>query len=57
MVLMMLVNIVGIPIEFISLVIGVLGLIDLGSLFDGGDKMNVNALMSKVKNGAHEVNL
>lgn len=55
MVLMMLVNIVGIPIEFISLVIGVLGLIDLGSLFDGGDKMNVNALMSKVKNGAHEV--
>ena len=57
MVSMMLINIVGISIEFISLVIGILGLVNLNSLFDGGDKMSVHSLISKVKNGIHEVNL
>ena len=53
----MLINIVGISIEFISLVIGILGLVNLNSLFDGGDKMSVHSLISKVKNGIHEVKL
>ena len=50
-------NIGGIPIDIISLAVGVFSLLNLNSLFDGGDKMDANALISKVKNGTHEVNL
>ena len=54
---MMLIIIAGIPIEFISLMLGVFSCLNINSIFIGGDKMNVNALISKVKNGIHEMNL
>lgn len=52
---MLLINTFGISIEIISLIIDILGLLDLKSIFNGGGKMEKKSMLKKVINGASEV--